>query len=76
MAYFQIDTDSCRDRAGGIISETNQKFFVQFVVYATIYWAFVLIVMGFFVAERLRQVRFISHKLEYPIEKLLGVVVV
>ncbi|KAH0544640.1 hypothetical protein FGG08_001290 [Glutinoglossum americanum] len=41
--------------AGGIISETSLKYFLQFVAYATIYWAFVLIVIAFFVAERMRQ---------------------
>lgn len=38
-------------RVGGIISETNFKFFLQFVLYASVYWLHVLVFMAVFVAE-------------------------
>jgi palmitoyltransferase len=42
--------------AGGIISETSHKFFVQFLFYGSLYTGFVLIVMAVFLAERGSQV--------------------
>ncbi|KAI9715071.1 MAG: hypothetical protein M1812_006189 [Candelaria pacifica] len=39
---------------GGIVSETNFKFFLQFVTYGTAYWIFVGIFMAIFVAEKRR----------------------
>lgn len=41
-----------KNRVGGIVSETSQKFFVLFVCWGTIYCVFVLIFMAKFVAER------------------------
>ncbi|KAF1988897.1 zf-DHHC-domain-containing protein [Aulographum hederae CBS 113979] len=38
--------------AGGIISETNMKFFIQFLCYATIFTAFLLITMAVLIADR------------------------
>lgn len=38
-------------RVGGIISETNFKFFLQFVSYASVYCLHVLVFMAIFVAE-------------------------
>ncbi|KAF2743268.1 zf-DHHC-domain-containing protein [Sporormia fimetaria CBS 119925] len=38
--------------AGGIVSETSHKFFVQFLFYGFLYTGFVLIVMSVFLAER------------------------
>lgn len=38
-------------RVGGIVSETNFKFFLQFVSYASIYWLHVLVFMAVYVAE-------------------------
>ncbi|KAF2265069.1 zf-DHHC-domain-containing protein [Lojkania enalia] len=39
--------------AGGIISETSHKFFVQFLFYATAYTGYVLVLMAIFLAERI-----------------------
>lgn len=39
-------------RVGGVVSETNMKFFIQFVCYAAIFNIFVMIVMAVAVAER------------------------
>lgn len=39
-------------RVGGVVSETSQKFFVQFVVWGAVYCLFNLIFMAKFVAER------------------------
>ncbi|KAJ9666204.1 Palmitoyltransferase pfa5 [Coniosporium apollinis] len=39
---------------GGIVSETNLKFFLQFVVYAALYTLFMLVVLAVFVAEQVR----------------------
>ncbi|KAF2732360.1 zf-DHHC-domain-containing protein, partial [Polyplosphaeria fusca] len=38
--------------AGGIISETSHKFFIQFLFYTAIYTGYVMIVMAIFLAER------------------------
>ncbi|KAF2014490.1 zf-DHHC-domain-containing protein [Aaosphaeria arxii CBS 175.79] len=40
--------------AGGIISETTHKFFVQFLFYGFLYTGFTLIVVAYFLAERHR----------------------
>ncbi|KAF2251386.1 zf-DHHC-domain-containing protein [Trematosphaeria pertusa] len=40
--------------AGGIISETTHKFFIQFVFYGTIITTFTLVPMAYFLAERIR----------------------
>lgn len=40
--------------AGGIISETTHKFFIQFVFYAALYTTYALIPMAIFLAERMR----------------------
>ncbi|KAK3062037.1 hypothetical protein LTS18_004954, partial [Coniosporium uncinatum] len=40
--------------AGGMISETSQKFFMQFVFYATIYTGFTWITLAILLAERKR----------------------
>lgn len=37
--------------AGGIVSETNFKYFVQFVIYAAIYCLFVLVVMAYYLSK-------------------------
>jgi palmitoyltransferase len=42
--------------AGGIISETSHKFFVQLLFYGFLYTGYVLIVMAVFLAERSRKV--------------------
>ncbi|PNS19059.1 hypothetical protein CAC42_1795 [Sphaceloma murrayae] len=39
---------------GGVVSETNFKFFVQFNVWAALFTAFVTIVMAVFIAENVR----------------------
>ena len=39
------------DRVGGIVSETNFKFFTQFVAWTAVFCVFVLIFMAVFVAE-------------------------
>jgi hypothetical protein len=41
----------CAYRAGGVVCETNFKFFVQFVFYSTVFLAFVTIVMAIYLAE-------------------------
>jgi palmitoyltransferase len=41
--------------AGGIVSETNHKFFLQFLFYGTIYCAFTTIVFAVYSAERRRK---------------------
>ena len=51
-------TDVVR-RVGGIISETNFKFFIQFTGWAALYWCFVLIVFSIFFAESQNEVRFL-----------------
>lgn len=38
-------------RAGGIISETSFKFFIQFLVYAALYCVFCLIVSAYYTAK-------------------------
>ncbi|KAK8219797.1 Palmitoyltransferase pfa5 [Zalaria obscura] len=38
-------------RVGGVVSETNYKFFIQFNFYAAFYTLYTLIVMAYFVAE-------------------------
>lgn len=38
-------------RVGGIVSETNLKFFLQFVSYVSLYWLHILGFMAVFVAE-------------------------
>jgi hypothetical protein len=38
-------------RAGGIISETNFKFFIQFCTYAALFCFFLLVVSAYFTAE-------------------------
>lgn len=43
--------------AGGIVSETSHKFFVQFLFYGFLYTGFIVIVMAVFLAERSKQVR-------------------
>lgn len=43
-------------RVGGVVSETSFKFFIQFVVYTTIFCAFVLIVVAIYTAELVRHV--------------------
>lgn len=49
-------------RAGGIISETSFKFFIQFCVYATIYAVYNLVVVAYFFAEG-RQRQGVSFRL-------------
>jgi palmitoyltransferase len=44
--------------AGGIVSETSHKFFVQFLFYGFLYTGYVLIVMAVFLAERSKHVCF------------------
>ncbi|KAF2868086.1 DHHC palmitoyltransferase-domain-containing protein [Massariosphaeria phaeospora] len=39
--------------AGGIVSETTHKFFIQFIFYGALYTAYTLAVMSYFLAERL-----------------------
>lgn len=39
-----------------MVSETSFKFFIQFVVYTTIFCAFVLIVVAIYTAELVRHV--------------------
>lgn len=39
---------------GGIVSETNLKFFLQFMIYAALYTLFLLVVLAVFVAEQVR----------------------
>jgi palmitoyltransferase len=43
--------------AGGIISETNHKFFIQFLFYGFLWFVFMLIPMAYFLAERIRIVK-------------------
>lgn len=43
-------------RVGGVVSETSFKFFIQFVVYTTIFCAFVIIVSAIYTAELVRHV--------------------
>ncbi|PVH95739.1 zf-DHHC-domain-containing protein [Periconia macrospinosa] len=43
--------------AGGIISETSHKFFIQFVFYGMLWTGYMLIPMAYFLAERIRLVR-------------------
>lgn len=43
-------------RVGGVVSETSFKFFIQFVVYTTVFCAFVLIVTAIYTAELVRHV--------------------
>lgn len=38
-------------RAGGIVSETTYKFFIQFCVYAMSYCTFTLVVSAYYVAQ-------------------------
>ncbi|KAI9804538.1 MAG: hypothetical protein M1825_001437 [Sarcosagium campestre] len=40
---------------GGIVSETNFKFFIQFVVYASVFWIYDLVVMTFYLAESAKE---------------------
>lgn len=47
--------------AGGIISETSHKFFVQFLFYGTLYTCYSLVVFAVFVAEHQRKVRTYSQ---------------
>jgi hypothetical protein len=44
------------NRVGGVVSETSFKFFIQFLVYTTVFCAFTLIVSAYFTAELKRQV--------------------
>lgn len=46
--------------AGGIISESSHKFFVQFLFYGFLYTGYCLIVLAVFLAERSKQVRYID----------------
>jgi palmitoyltransferase len=39
-----------------VVSETSFKFFIQFLVYTTVFCAFTLIVSAYFTAELKRQV--------------------
>lgn len=43
-------------RVGGIVGENSFKFFIQFLVYAAGFCAFVLTCIAVFVAERRREV--------------------
>jgi palmitoyltransferase len=43
---------------GGIVSETNYKFFLQFCFYAAVYTTFMVIVLSVVIAERVRKVKF------------------
>ena len=45
-------TDDLRSRVGGVVSETNFKFFLQFVSWTAVYCTFILIFMANFVKER------------------------
>lgn len=51
--------------AGGIISETSHKFFVQFLFYGSLYTGYVLIVMAVFLAERRRKVSLFSFNFSF-----------
>lgn len=42
--------------AGGIISETNHKFFIQFLFYGAVYTLFILVTWAVFLAERRKKV--------------------
>ncbi|CAI6300397.1 unnamed protein product [Periconia digitata] len=42
--------------AGGIISETSHKYFIQFVFYGMLWTGYMLIPMAYFLAERIRLV--------------------
>jgi hypothetical protein len=43
-------------RVGGVVSETSFKFFIQFVVYTTIFCGYLLIVSAYYTAEIRRNV--------------------
>lgn len=45
---------------GGVVSETNMKFFMQFCYYATVFCAFTGILLAVLIAERRRVVFYLS----------------
>ena len=56
LAFTLFTEDSSFHRVGGIVSETNFKFFVQFVTWSAIFCMFVLIFMAIFVSEMRKEV--------------------
>lgn len=53
---------------GGIVSETNMKFFIQFCSYGALYNSFILITMAVLLAERKRKVEYNTSSYSYLLQ--------